>query len=297
MLPILAPLRRYQAFCSLLLALTPAVAGAQPGGAPANQAESTDLASQRFVEATEAYQQERYSAAASLFEAADRLAPHPSIRYNAATAWEQAGELARAATGYQAVLESSSVDDGRRATARQRLDALQAELAQITVADPLGALLTVDHIQRQPLPARFYLQPGTYRFDVEFSGQALTETATVHAGKKLSLEFAGIAPAPEPLPSLDDVPADPVPASPGWTTGPWTWVALGAGVALSGAAIALGLKAKGAEKTYRDSGYTDPQALRQAEDLQLATNVAWGGATAASVTGLVLILSSPTLEF
>ena len=73
-----------------LVLLAPAAAAESPA------TNSTELAQQRFREATEAYNEGRYSAAASLFDAADRLAPHPSTRYNAATAWEQAGEAARA---------------------------------------------------------------------------------------------------------------------------------------------------------------------------------------------------------
>src|SRR5689334_4919453 len=75
-----------------LAVLSPSVSilVAAPAAAADNQAtNSTDLAKQRFREATEAYNEGRYSAAASLFDAADRLAPHPSTRYNAATAWEQ----------------------------------------------------------------------------------------------------------------------------------------------------------------------------------------------------------------
>ena len=139
------------------------VAAQQPH--PAN---AVELAKQRFQEATEAYQDGRYSAAASLFEAADRLMPHASTRYNAATAWEQAGEDARAATGYEAALALESLDPARRKTARERLAGLGKRLGRIHIREPLGALVTVDHVQREPVPLTFYLRPGSYEIQAEY---------------------------------------------------------------------------------------------------------------------------------
>jgi hypothetical protein len=46
-----------------------------------------------------------------------------------------------------------------------------------------------------------------------------------------------------------------------------------------------------------ESNNTDADARSDAASLRLATNVAWGGATAAGVTGLVLVLTAPTVEF
>ena len=89
-------MRRFPAFAwASALTLMAAALMAAPAAAADNQpTNSTELARQRFREATEAYKEGRYSAAASLFEAADRLVPHPSTRYNSATAWEEAGEAA-----------------------------------------------------------------------------------------------------------------------------------------------------------------------------------------------------------
>jgi tetratricopeptide (TPR) repeat protein len=268
----------------------------------AQPANSTDLARQRFQEAAQAYQEGRYSAAASLFEAADRLAPHPSTRYNAATAWEQAGEFARAATGYEASLALDRLDPGRREIAEERLASLKESLARVRIAQPLGALVTVDHVQRAPVPTIFYLRPGDYDIGVEYRGATSAQQKEVLAGQdydlKLDLPFMATPapPVPSPPPSTPVLPAAPPPDL-GETQKTWAWVSVGTGIALGGAAIVLGLRALSARDRYAESGNTSRADYNQASDLRLATNMLWGGATVAGATGLLLMLTAPTVEF
>ena len=263
---------------------------------------ATELAKQRFQEAAQAYKEGRYSAAASLFEAADRLAPHASVRYNAATAWEQAGEEARAATGYEAVLALDSLDDARRATARERLQALAQRLGKIRIGEPLGALVTVDHVQRAPVPVTFYLRPGSYELAVAYRGTNSQTSASVLAGEEKELELNLPLAALPVEPALPSVPLTPVPPAPrpaedGTLQKTWGWVSLGAGVALSGAAIFMGVRALNAKERFVASGNTDADARQEASDLRLTSNILWGGAAVAGATGLVLVLTAPTVEF
>jgi tetratricopeptide (TPR) repeat protein len=286
---------------ALAWALALALSAAPVAAAENQPTNSTELARQRFREATEAYQDGRYSAAASLFEAADRLAPHPSTRYNAATAWEQAGEAARAATGYEAALAIESLDEGRRKTAEERLAVLKKSLGRIRVQRPLGAFVTVDHVQHAPVPATFYLLPGTYQLGVDYQGKTSQSPLTIVAGRDhdVKLDF----PEPEgatpvtPADIMKPLPPPPAPADTGISQRTWGWVGVGTSVALSGAAIAVGLRALAARDQFVASGNTDREAHDQASDLRLATNILWGGATAAGVAGLVLVLTAPPVEF
>jgi hypothetical protein len=77
----------------------------------------------------------------------------------------------------------------------------------------------------------------------------------------------------------------------------WGWVGVGAGVALGGAAIVFGVRALAARDAFNASANTDVNARNRASDLRLATNILWGGATLAGATGLVLLLTAPTIEF
>ncbi|MEY4547964.1 MAG: hypothetical protein RL685_4159 [Pseudomonadota bacterium] len=267
-----------------------------PTSLPAN---SKQLARQRFQEATEAYQEGRYSAAASLFEAADRLRPHASVRFNAAAAWEEAGEEARAASGYAAVLELESLDASRRKTALERLAGLSQKLGRVQIREPLGALVTVDHVQREPVPLLFYLRPGSYDIAAEYRGVQTTTATEISAGSEREIqldlplpELPAAAVAPPPAPPQAPRPVD---VGPGQKT--WGWVSVGASVAFGGAAIFFGVKALSARDRYSASSNQNADARKEASDLRLATNLLWGGATIAGSTGLVLLLTAPTVEF
>ena len=191
---------------ALAWALGLALAGAPAAAAENQPTNSTQLARQRFREAKEAYRERRYSAAASLFEAADRLAPHPSTRFNAAAARDEAGEAARAATGYEAVLAMPALEDEKRKVAEERLASLKLELGKILVPRPLGAFVTVDHMQRAPVPTTFYLLPGGYQLQVEYRGETSNNPLEVLAGRdhEVKLDLA------EPEPAARSIPSRPV---------------------------------------------------------------------------------------
>lgn len=298
--PARIPLLRFLLSSLLPLALLFGEASAaEPPGATSLPANSKQLARQRFQEATEAYQEGRYSAAASLFEAADRLRPHASVRFNAAAAWEQAGEDARAATAYAAVLELDSLDASRRKTAVERLAGLAQKLGRLQIREPLGALVTVDHIQRLPVPLAFYLRPGDYEVTAEYRGDQTTTPASVGAGEDRELKLD--LPLPEPpaaaAPPATVPPPPPRPVDMGTGQKTWGWVSVGASVALSGAAVFLGVRALSARDRFKESRNTNADARKEASDLRLATNLLWGGATIAGSTGLVLLLTAPTVEF
>jgi len=274
---------------------------AAPAAAENQATNSTELARQRFQEATAAYNEGRYSAAASLFDAADRLAPHPSTRYNAATAWEQAGEAARAATGYEAAIAAATLDEPRRKVAEERLAALKEGLGRVRVQRPLGAFVTVDHVQHVPLPTTFYLLPGSYALTLDYQGKATETPLSIVAGQDQDIDLGPSEPEPEgpavPAGALKPLPPAPPPADVWLTQKTWGWVGVGAGVALSGAAMILGLRALAARDRFVASGNTDAEARDDASDLRVATNVLWAGAAVTGVTGAVLVLTAPTVEF
>jgi hypothetical protein len=300
-LPFLArSLRAIRCLLVCVLFLTGSSRPARAADSP--PANATELARQRFREATEAYREGRYAAAASLFEAADRLLPHATTRYNAATAWEQAGEDPRAATGYEAALALDSFDPNRRKSARERLTGLRQRLGRIHIQEPLGAVVTVDHVQREPVPLTFYLRPGSYQIAAEYRGAEATTNVQISAGdeRELTLDLPISSTPVEPVDSSPVVlpPTPPPRPVDDWASQKtWGWVTMGAGVAFSGAAIFLGVRALAARDRFVASGNTNADARQDASDLRLATNLLWGGATLAGSAGLVLLLTAPTVEF
>lgn len=284
-----------------LLIVIGSPAHAQEPAQPSTNAK--ELARQRFREATEAYNDGRFAAAASLFEAADRLLPHAATRYNAATAWDQAGEGSRAATGYEAALAQGTLDTSRETIARDRLATLKGTLAHVRILQPLGALVTVDHVQRTPVPTSFFLRPGSYEVVTEYRGTRTTTPARVAAGRdhilKLNVPFTeAVTPPPTTAPPVTPVSVPPdVPPRDASLQRTWGWVAVGAGVALGGAAIFMGIRALAAKNDYEKSGNTDSDAYDAASGRRLATNLLWGGALLSGGTGAVLLLTSPKVEF
>src|SRR5580658_7681957 len=61
----------------------------------------------RFEEGTKAFDAGDFRRAAAAFEAAYRLAPNTDVLWNAARAWQRAGEAARAATLYSRYLRDA----------------------------------------------------------------------------------------------------------------------------------------------------------------------------------------------
>lgn len=288
------------ALCALVMVIV-SPAHAQESAQPSTNAK--ELARQRFREATEAYNDGRFAAAASLFEAADRLSPHAATRYNAATAWDQAGEATRAATGYEAALAQGTLDTSRETIARDRLATLKGTLAHVRILQPLGALVTVDHVQRTPVPTSFFLRPGSYDITTEYRGTRTSTAARVVAGKdhilKLNVPFTeSVTPPPATSPPVTppSVPPD-VPPSDASLQRTWGWIAVGAGVVFSGAAIYMGTRTLAARDEYRDSGFTSRNARDTASSRRLATNVLWGGALLSGGAGAVLLFTSPKVEF
>jgi hypothetical protein len=77
----------------------------------------------------------------------------------------------------------------------------------------------------------------------------------------------------------------------------WGFVALGAGAVLAGTAIFLGTRTLAARDDYNASGLHDVDAHDRAVSLRLWTNVAWGGAALGAGTGVVLLLTTPSVQF
>jgi hypothetical protein len=155
-----------------------------------------------------------------------------------------------------------------------------------------------------PVPATFYLAPGDYDVTAEYRGEQATTRASVVAGsdRELSLGLPEPPGAPEPVARPEEPPLFPARPPPDEVAQDdsqktWGWVGVGAGVVLGVAAAALGAKALSARDRFHRSDNTDADAYHEAKDLRLATNVLWGGATAAGAAGLVLLLTAPSIEF
>src|SRR3954469_21510638 len=78
-------------------------------------------AKQKFGEAMSAHARGDYLTAATLFEAAYRLAPAAGAKFNAGIAWDQGGEFPRAADDYETALEMGGLTEDEARQAEERL--------------------------------------------------------------------------------------------------------------------------------------------------------------------------------
>lgn len=260
-------------------------------GAPAQSAQET-RASALFEQGAAAYAKGDFVAAARAFEQVDSTLPNASAAYNAGIAWQEAGERARAATAYERALERGDLDATRTSDARRRLGELKKTLARLRIEAARGRV-SVGHLRAVPVPVSVFVDPGSVLVELsEPGGNVREQRLTVAPGADENVRFAD-EPKEPARPGTED--AAPV-ATPENGQRTWGWVAIGAGVAASGAAVYLGSRALSARDEFDDSEHTDADARDRAESLRLWTNVAWGAALVAGGTGVVLLLTAPSTE-
>ena len=257
-------------------------------------ADDVALAAKFFEEGKSAYARGDNGAAALAFEEADRHAPRGATIFNAAVAWEAAGDLPRAADDYAVADARTDLDDKMRANAKAHLAKLEADVGRLSLRGPASARVSVEHVSGAALPIVVHVRPGAHEVRVVFSdGKTNTRTMTVEKGATASLEIEA---PPETTTTTTEAPPDvkpepkAEPAEPSRATRTWGLVALGGAVVAGGAALFLGSRALSARDEFDASAHTDGDARDRAAGLRTWTNVAWVSAGVLAVTGVVLVL-------
>jgi tetratricopeptide (TPR) repeat protein len=277
-------------------------------GAAAQSPDQKTLARERFGEASAAHARGEYVEAARLFEEAHRLAPAAGAKFNAGIAWDQAGDLPRAADAYETALEMGGLDEQDAKQAESRLSALKQQLGSLRIEEPPGAVVSVAQLERASVPARAHVRPGSYQLRAEIGAHTTTMRVSIGAGEVKTIRFdkPGSGGEVETTRPSTKRPTDDGPIS----TGPddrrpprssaqktWGWIALGAGVVLAGTAVFLGTRTLSARDDYEDHGGTSQSKYDKAVALRTWTNVAAGGAVVTGGLGTVLLLTAPAVEF
>lgn len=230
--------------------------------------------------------------AAEQLERAYTLEPRGEVRFNAAVAWDNAGEEARAADGFETALALGALASDYQKWASERLATLRTRLARIAVDQPVGGSVSVAHVRDGAIPIAFHLSPGTHRIDVRCPDGRRAETIVeAEAGQAGSVEPSCPAPVvkaapPPPRPKRDEAEQ---PVSPLWVLG---WIGVGVGAAAGATAIGLGVATLDARDDFEASGNSDAGILERGENLRLATNVCAFGGAVIGATGIVLIIVS-----
>lgn len=198
------PLRAAGMAVCLSMAMPGSPAGAQPAADPPAEAGAPDrkAAGDRFREAEAAFLAGDFVRAGTLFEEANRLAPHPSALWNAARAWQRAGDPARAMNLYARYLEEAPADAPDRAAAATAVGELRPRVARLEIQDRNA--LTDVHVDERPVSgATVWVTPGAHQVRARRGGAQASALVTATAGGDHAVRLearggAGVAPGATP---------------------------------------------------------------------------------------------------
>lgn len=268
-----------------LLMLAPSVYAQDAKPEPDAQAKKE--AATRFREAEKAFKKHDYATAALAFEQAYEIAPHPAALFNAATAYQKAGNLTRAANLCARFLRDAPANDSRRDKANALISELTPKLGRVAVEASTAKDVQLDG--KPPELDVTYVDPGDHFVTGKFGDKGVTREVAVVAGslarvvleppraEKSSLEEEGANEDPFASDARKDAPAEKTkPLSP-----TWFYVGVGATVVLGAATVWSGLDTNKARDDF-DSAPTQ-EGLDDGRSKQTRTNVLLVGTAVAGV--------------
>jgi tetratricopeptide (TPR) repeat protein len=285
---------RIAAFISMLLVSASALA------------QSADTsAAELFAAGRAAFERKDYRAAARAFEHANVASPRAGARYNAAIAWELAGEPAQAADAYESA--KAELVGEEKTEAMRRLAALAPSLGVLvlTVAPELSA--SVAHVAGARGALRVHLAPGTHvlrwtdagkSYERAFSIEA-RETRTLTVEKALAVSAEATARTPTTLSQPPTVPmpvkpeSEPIRDASGSSLGTIGWGLTGAGGALLLGGGIVGLLTLSKRSSYLDecgggTNCSDREAFERAQEGQRSASTLRTVSSLLLVTGAVV---------
>jgi tetratricopeptide (TPR) repeat protein len=259
-------------------------------------------AARLFREGAALFARGEFAAAARAFEASQQEVPRAAPIYNAALAWDAAGDAPRAADDYEAALTRTDLNlHGAVAQKAQgRLRELEATLGIADVLAPGEARITLAQANRVAPPVHLHLLPGRYRVVIELAtGDRQESFVEVLAGAR-SL-FTAAPPSSTLGPPTVASPQSSIPGPPPPTprhSGPdvrrsLAFALLGSSGVFAGSAIAFGVLTLRNLDAFRQSNDLGSSLRARAVEFRTLTNIAWVMAGATAVTGGVLLLTIP----
>lgn len=196
---------------ALAIAIVAAALVFSPRAAAEPTPESRKAAARQFAEAERAYAAEDWTRAANAFEAAYKAAPHPDPLWNAARAWQRAGENARAANLYARYLREAPGNAHDRGNATKALAQLAQKLGRIEIHAAAG----IDDLKIDAKPIEgesVFVVPGAHVVSGREGTRNVEQTVNVAAGSVISVALVE-ASQPAPAPTVLASPPPPAPTT------------------------------------------------------------------------------------
>lgn len=267
--------------------------------ARADDAAEAPSPAELFSEGQDAFNARRYQRAAELFERADRIRPASQAAYNAAWAWDAAGNSESAANAFVRSLDRGELNADEVREASRRLLELSMALGKLSWTGPSGARI-VSSDPPVSVPGTLFVKPGTHRLTCVTSDDTRIDLeVTARAGQALQITCAKPLSTPKGPASgspAKDPRAEPpraMPSQSGLNTSQILGVgALGVGAVALGGGIFLNLRGLSANDDFNASGKTDLDARDRAVQLRTLAFVGYGAAAVFGTVGTVLLLGS-----
>lgn len=274
------PVLRRAPFCLCLLLAVSTLGEANASAREITQDERTQARS-LVAEASKAFESGNFERALDLFNRAARIVEAPTISLMQARTLVELGRLGSAAERYVAAQRTDPADSGNAAfqaaaaDAKSELEALRPRIPTLRIklvgADAKGAVVTIDgqKLDAEAVTAEQWLDPGTHSVEVKTAaGTTAGRSISLVPGAREELVFSlePVVHVPSSTPERRPEPAAPAPVPAERSQKPRVagWVTLGAGVAFTGTATALGVLALG-HKSDLDA-VCDPGCPAEYED-------------------------------
>lgn len=244
-------------------------------------------AATKFREAEKAFKKHDYTTAAAGFEQAYEIAPHPAALFNAATAYQKAGNLTRAANLCARYLRDAPETDARRDKANALISELTPKLGRIEIEAAGAKQVQLDG--SAPELEVTYVDPGDHFVTGKYGDKSVQRDVAVVAGSLVRVVLEPPRPDKGSLEeengNEDPFAGDAKKDTPAEKTKPlaptWFYVGVGATVVLGAATVWSGLDTNKA----RDDFDSDPtqNGLDEGRSKQTRTNVLLAGTAVVGV--------------
>jgi hypothetical protein len=233
--------------------------------AAAQEDERVERAKDLFRQGYELAVEEKWAEALEKLEASRALIERPSTLFNIGTALLRLARPSEAIAAFERYLELTSPEDPGRAEATSFLEQARGSVAvlQIQVTPP-EAEVTVDGRRVDPMQS-IIVDPGTRVIAASapgFSDRSISVEVTAKETRQVALELSAVPPEAPPLPPPPAAEPPPVLVTKAkeiesiaiaeeeesFAGSVTFWVLIGAGVAVVGGAIAVGLAVRSGEE-------------------------------------------------
>jgi hypothetical protein len=239
-------------------------------------------ASSHFKAGLRAFMQHKYVEAAESFEKAHEVLPSHKALFNAADAWEKAGELVKAALRFRQFLQEAPEDAKARDDAQARLESILTKISRLNLA---GQGATDIQVNGQPAKlGEMLITPGDHVVTASVDGEFVEKRVSLEAGALLRVLIEPPPPEPVPEPEPEERTIDQGVEKKGMDPTLF-YVGIGVTTVLAGATGWSGLDTQARRDDFDENptgtGYDEGVAAQKRTNVLLGLSIAAGVTTAA----------------